>query len=42
MRKERFEIAELEVIKFQSQDVILTSFSDYEEDETPLMPNKQN
>lgn len=38
MNKEKYERSELEIIKFQTGDVIMTSvFDDTEEDETPLI-----
>ena len=36
MKKEKYERTELEIIQFQSEDVIMTSIPEYEEDETPL------
>ena len=39
MKKEKYERTELEIIKFQTEDVIMTSSIDYEEDELPLVPN---
>lgn len=40
MEKEKYEHIELEIIKFQTDDVITTSGIDYEEDELPFVPNK--
>lgn len=39
MNKEAYERSELEIIKFQTEDVICTSM-DYEDDELPFVPNK--
>ena len=39
MNKEKYDRTELEIIKFQTQDVIMTSGSDYEDDELPFVPN---
>ena len=39
MKKEKYERTELEVIKFQTADVIASSLR-YEEDELPFVPNK--
>ncbi len=39
MEKEKYERTELEVIKFQTEDVITSSLR-YEEDELPFVPNK--
>lgn len=41
MMKEKYELSELEIIRFLIDDVIMTSVPeniDYEEDETPLSP----
>ena len=39
MKKEKYERTELEIIKFQTEDVIVTSGGiDYEEDELPIAP----
>ena len=35
MDREKYEPAELEIIKFQTEDIITTSSIDYEDDETP-------
>lgn len=40
MKKEKYERTELEVIKFQTEDVIMTSGMDYEDDELPFIPNR--
>lgn len=40
MEKDIYERADLEIIKFQTEDVILTSGIDYEEDELPFVPNR--
>ena len=40
MKKEKYERTELEIIKFQTEDVIMTSFPEYEFDELPLSPNR--
>lgn len=39
MKKEKYERAEMEVIKFVTEDVLLTSSFDYEDDELPFSPN---
>ena len=36
MKKEKYERTELEVIQFQTEDVIMTSVLEYESDELPL------
>lgn len=38
MKKERYELSEMEIIKFTTEDVVMTS--PLEEDETPLNPPK--
>ena len=38
MKKEQYERTELEIIRFLTGDVIMTSM-ELEEDETPFMPN---
>ncbi len=38
MKKEKYERTELEIIRFQTEDVIMFSNIEYEEDETPIMP----
>ena len=38
MVKEKYERTELEIIRFLSEDIIMTS-TESEEDETPFMPN---
>lgn len=40
MKKEKYERTELEVIEFQTEDVIMTSGIELEDDELPLIPNK--
>ena len=40
MKKEKYERTELEVIKFVTEDVLLTSGIDYEDDELPLTSNR--
>lgn len=40
MKKEKYERTELEVIEFQTEDVIMTSGMDYEDDELPFIPNR--
>lgn len=37
MIKEKYEHSELEIIRFQAEDVIMTSLTDYEDDETGLV-----
>ena len=37
MDREKYERTELEIIKFQTEDVITTSNIDYEDDETSLI-----
>ena len=39
MMKEKYERTELEIIRFLTEDVIMTSGPEYEEDETPLIPH---
>lgn len=39
MKKEKYEHTELEVIEFQTEDVIMTSM-ELEDDELPFMPNR--
>ena len=41
MKKEKYEQTELEIIRFRTEDVIVTSGGgiDYEEDELPITPN---
>ncbi len=39
MKKEQYERTELEIIRFLTGDVIMTSM-ELEEDETPFMPNR--
>ena len=40
MKKEKYERTELDIIEFLTEDVIMTSGLDYEDDETPLLPNR--
>ena len=40
MEKDIYERTDLEIIKFQTEDVILTSGIDYEEDELTFVPNR--
>ena len=40
MKKEKYERTELEVVEFETEDVIMTSGIDYEDDELPLAPNR--
>ena len=40
MKKEKYVRTELEIIKFQTADVILNSGLEYEDDEVPLVQNK--
>lgn len=37
MKKEKYEHAMLKIIRFQIEDVIMTSGFDYDEDELPLI-----
>nr|WP_316624881.1 hypothetical protein [uncultured Ruminococcus sp.] len=39
MKKEKYERTELDIIKFQTEDVIMTSGIENEEDELPFVPN---
>ena len=39
MKKETYERTELDVMVFSAADVILTSITEYEEDELPLVNN---
>ena len=39
MKKEKYERTELEVVEFETEDVIMTSGIEYEDDELPLTPN---
>lgn len=38
MEKEKYEQTELEIIVFQSEDIITASYPGYEEDEGQMMP----
>ena len=40
MEKDIYERTYLEIIKFQTEDVISTSSIDYEDDELPFVPNR--
>lgn len=40
MKKEKYERTELEVVEFETEDVIMTSEIEYEDDELPLTPNR--
>lgn len=40
MEKDIYERTDLEIIKFQTEDVISTSSIDYEDDELPFVPNR--
>lgn len=40
MEKEKYELAELDIIEFQTEDVIMTSGIEYEEDELPFISNR--
>ena len=40
MKKEEYERTELDIIRFQTEDVIMSSSIDYEDDETPFIPNR--
>ena len=40
MKKEKYERTELEVVEFETEDVIMTSGIDYEDDELPLTQNR--
>lgn len=42
MNKEKYERSELEIIKFQTEDVIMTSGPDCEDDELPFVPEPNN
>ena len=37
MEKEKYERTEIDIFKFQTEDVIMTSRIDYEDDELPIM-----
>ena len=39
MNKEKYDRAELELIRFQMQDVLTGSDEEYEDDELPFVPN---
>lgn len=41
MFKEKYDRAELEIIRFTTEDAVLSSPPEYEEDETPLAFNGQ-
>ncbi len=40
MKKEKYERTELEVVEFETEDVIMTSGIEYEDDELPFTPNR--
>ena len=40
VEKEKYERTELEIFKFQTEDVIMTSGLDYEEDELPIIKTR--
>ena len=40
MKKEKYERTELEIIRFLTEDIIMTSGIEYEDDELPLTPNR--
>lgn len=40
MKKEKYERTEMEVIEFQTEDVIMTSGIEYEDDELPITSNR--
>ena len=40
MNKEKYERTELEVIEFRTEDVIMTSGMELEDDELPFVPNR--
>ena len=40
MKKEKYERTELEVMEFETEDVIMTGGIEYEDDELPLTPNR--
>lgn len=40
MKKEKYERTEMEVIAFQTEDILNTSGIEYEEDELPFDPAK--
>lgn len=40
MKKEKYERTELEVVEFETEDVIMTSGIEYEDDELPLTLNR--
>ncbi len=39
MKKEKYELSEMEVIEFQTEDVIMTRGIEYEDDELPITKN---
>lgn len=39
MEKKKYESAELEIIKYQSEDVLTVSVGQLEDDELPFVPN---
>ena len=40
VQNEKYERTELEVVEFETEDVIMTSGIEYEDDELPLTPNR--
>ena len=40
MEKEKYVRTEIEVFRFQTEDVIMTSVIDYEDDELEFLPNR--
>ena len=40
MKKEKYARTELEVVEFETEDVIMTSGIVYEDDELPFTPNR--
>lgn len=42
MEKKKYESAELEIIKYQSEDVLTISNGKGEDDELPFVPNSTN
>lgn len=41
MKKEKYERTYMEVIEFQTEDILNTSGFEYEDDELEFIPNKQ-
>ncbi len=40
MKKEKYERTELDIIRFETEDVIMTSGIEYEDDEVQFIPNR--